>query len=58
MAGLNMDALAAKCEWRGDYTNWKENGARLSEYKVGLVGPDQISTLLEPARYLPSETSD
>ena len=37
MAGLSMDALAAKCVWQGDYMNWKEKGTHLNEYKVGLV---------------------
>ena len=43
MAGLDMDALAAKCVWQGDYTNWKEKGTHLNEHKVGLVALDQIS---------------
>ena len=58
MAGLNMDALAAKCVWQGDYTNWKEKGTHLNEYTVGLVTPDQIITLLKKARHLPYETND
>jgi hypothetical protein len=32
--------------WQGDYLNWKEKGTHLNEYKVGLVTPDQIITLL------------
>ena len=28
MAGPCMEALTAKCVWRGAYVNWKEKGAR------------------------------
>ena len=58
MAGLSMDALAAKCVWQGDYTNWREKGTRFAEYRVGLVTPDQIITLLKTAKYLPNEAND
>ena len=43
MAGLTTEELDAKCVWQGDYLYWKEKGAHLNEYKVGLVTPDQIS---------------
>ena len=32
MASLpNLDVLAAKCVWQGDYVNWKERGTHWNE---------------------------
>ena len=58
MAGLTTEEPQAKCVWQGGYLNWKERGAQLNEYKVGLVTPDQIITLLKKAKYLDSHPSD
>ena len=58
MAGLNMDALAAKCVWQGGYTNWKDTPPPINEFTVGLVTPDQVITLLKTAKYLAPEVND
>ena len=58
MAGHCMEALAAKCVWKGDYVNWKEKGTPLNEFTVGLVTPDQVVTLLKKAKYLDQDVND
>ena len=58
MAGYEMEAHAARCVWRGDYTTWKEKGTPLNEFSVGLVTPDQVVTLLKRARYLEKDASE
>ena len=58
MAGLSTVELEAKCVWQGEYLNWKEKVTQLNEYKVGLVTPDQIVTLLKKAKYLDSHLGD
>ena len=58
MAGPNMEALAAKCVWKGDYTYWTEKPPPLNEFTVGLVTLDQVITLLKKAKYLAREVND
>jgi hypothetical protein len=58
MVGPSVEELEAKCVWQGEYLNWKEKGTQLNEYKVGLVTPDQIVTLLKKAKYLDSHLGD
>ena len=57
MANPDLEALAERCAWAGDYMNWKEQGTHLNEHKVGLVTLDQINTLRTKTSYLPREAS-
>ena len=56
-AMADPNTYESKCVWQGEYVSWKEQGAHLSEYKVGMVPPDQIITFLKKARYRTSEAN-
>ena len=58
MASYSMEAHAARCVWKGDYTYWTEKGTPLNEFSVGLVTLDQVVTLLKKARYLEQDASE
>ena len=58
MANPDLEALADKCVWMGDYTYWKEQGTPLNEFKVGMVTPDQVVAFLKKSGYLEQGVDD
>ena len=55
MAGYDMEALAAKCTWQGEYTHRKAHDIPINEIQIGWATPDQVVTLLKKAQFLPQD---
>ena len=58
MANPDLEALADKCVWMGEYTYWKEQGTPLNEFQVGMVTPDQVVAFLKKSGNLKQDVED